>query len=108
MGHRVSVRDDLAVYLNAAAPDTVRVVAAPPRNAAPPFLAIGPGAPYVRPSSTVGCVDDWRLDVWACVSREAVNALDEQDALIDIVRQAVDADAVRPLAGREPRQRQCR
>jgi len=92
MGDRVTTpRDTLHDYLVMTLPATVNVVPAPPRNAAPPFVAIAPGAPYIRPSTAVGCIDDWRLDVWCCVTREAVDALDAQDALIDAVRVAVNA-----------------
>jgi hypothetical protein len=86
----MTARTDLAFALVALAPATVSVVDAPPRNAAPPFLAIAPGSPYIRKSTAPGCSEDWRLDVWCCVTRESVFALDEQDALIDLVRQAVD------------------
>jgi hypothetical protein len=85
----MTARSDLAFALAALVPSTVNLVDAPPRNAAPPFLAIAPGSPYVRVSTVPGCTEEWRLDVWCCVSRESIFALDEQDALIDLVRQAV-------------------
>jgi hypothetical protein len=72
---------------------SVPVRQAPLRNAAPPVLAIAPGRPYLRPSSTVpGCLEDWRLDVWAITTREDVSAMDSQDAMVDAIRAAVDVD----------------
>jgi hypothetical protein len=83
----VSARSDLAAAIAALA-GTAPVVAAPPRNAAPPLYAIAPGLPYLRPSPVVGCGDDWRFDVWCVVTREAVDALDAQDAMAAVVKAA--------------------
>ena len=66
---------------------------APLRQAAPPVFAIAPGNPYLRPSSdNPACVEDWRVDVWCITTREDVAAMDTQDAMVDVVRDAVDFD----------------
>ena len=75
----------------------VPVLQAPLRQAAPPLFAIAPGRPYLRPSSGVpGCDQDWRVDVWCIVGREAVDAMDTQDAMVGQVRAAVAADGADP------------
>jgi len=74
----------------AAVAGSVPVRQVPLRQAAPPVFAVAPGTPYLRPSSAVpGCIEDWRLDVWCIVGREAVDAMDAQDAMVDQVRAAV-------------------
>lgn len=71
----------------------VPVLQAPLRQAAPPLYAIAPGVPYLRPTSAAaGCLQDWRLDVWCIVGREDVAAMDSQDAMVDVVRTAVEFD----------------
>lgn len=92
----MTARAALAALLGSVA-GQVPVLQAPLRQAAPPLLAIAPGRPYLRPSTSVpGCVEDWRLDVWCITTREDVNAMDTQDGLVELVRDAVAFDGPDP------------
>jgi hypothetical protein len=85
----VTPRAALAELLKVEA-GAVPVLQVPLRQAAPPVFAIAPGRPYLQPSSAVpGCLEDWRLDVWCITTREDVVAMDTQDAMVDVVREAV-------------------
>ncbi len=82
------VRAELAAALAGIAPANVSVWGAPVAKGVPPALVLTPGVPYVTPSPASFCTVEFRFVWWAVVGRLVVDALDELEALGELVSES--------------------